>query len=309
MFEEAQNKFNDFKKIVRRSRSEKFTIFLVVSLFLFFCTAFVAGTYIINNQSKKEENNVQDDQIGERDKNNTNTPKAKGQDNIPSSATPTSTNLPSPTPTSSPNIASKCSVNVLADENSQMAAKLVYGLYNESGGSNTMVGAQWDFDGDGSWDTDVSLQNGTITHTFPSQGTYNVRLRLELTDGSFTEPCTKQLSLPMGVQVSYEGFVFSDTNCNKVWDPGEGYLSGVEVTFVRLPGYSVYKKLTSDENGKFSFTSVIDAGDNLTVIPSAKLIPNYSDVYQAPSYTLNSQHPTASGWLSLIPNENVPVCH
>jgi len=280
----------------------------IIILVVVFAISVGVGAFYLVNKSQIEKTASPEQKVID----STQTPSPESEEpSITKTKSPTPTIKKQPTlvPTTKPPSQSTayCKVVTYADEGSNMSVKFVYGLYN--GGSNTMAGAQWDFDGNGSWDTDMSIQNGTKTFNFQSVGTYNARLQLKLSDGSIIGPCSSPVTVPQGIKVGFSGKVFSDTNCNKVWDPNEGYLSGVKVIIVRVPDYTTYRELTSDSEGNFSFTSNINAGENLTINPSAELLPNYSKVYYAPNYTLNSSTLTASGWLSLIPNENVVNCH
>ncbi|OGM27721.1 hypothetical protein A2962_02585 [Candidatus Woesebacteria bacterium RIFCSPLOWO2_01_FULL_39_61] len=284
---------------------QKGVIHLFIPLIIFLVVLVGGGLYL--SLSKRRENTTQqsaaitetplEDQIEP-----SNAPTLTKPSNTPM---PTKTVTPTPKPTSQST--AYCKIVTYADEESSMSIKFVYGLYN--GGNKYMSGAQWDFDNNGSWDTDMSVQNGSITHQYSSPGNYTIRLQLKLSDGSITGVCSASVTVPQGISVTFGGKVFKDVNCNKVWDPNEGYLSGVQVKIVRLPDYSLYKELTTDSGGNFFFTSNIGSGENLTINPSVTIIPNYSIVYYAPNYTLNSANPSQSGWLSMVPDENVPNCH
>lgn len=127
---------------------------------------------------------------------------------IVSIPTPTPTTRPSPTvgvsatptPTPAPVVRKNtCDVNVIYGklDPSQISSPLLVTLiYSFISYNNVyMTGAQWDFDGDGSWDTDMSQSNGTIEHTFSNSGTYNVKLRVKGSDGSITDVCSKSVTV------------------------------------------------------------------------------------------------------------------
>ena len=172
-----------------------------------------------------------------------------------------------------------------------------------------MTDAQWDFDGDGNWDTGWSQSNGTINHNFQNTGTYNVRLHLKMSDGNETSVCTKSVTVPQGFQVSFSGSVFSDINCNNVWDPGDVFVGGVTVNIFRQPAFSLYKTLTTDSSGNFSFSALLNSGESLTVHPSAVAPPYYKIYHSTPDYTLNIAYPNSSMTIAIVPAANVGNCH
>lgn len=57
----------------------------------------------------------------------------------------------------------------------------------QAGGSFTISGYQWDFDGDGTWDEDVS--ENPVSHTYINPGTYSPVYRVKGSDGSLSETC------------------------------------------------------------------------------------------------------------------------
>lgn len=140
-------------------------------------------------------------------------------------STQTANPTPTPTPTSTPVPVKKntCDINVIYGKLGGAASDplLVTLVYSFSGYNNVyMTGAQWDFDGNGSWDTDLKQSNGTIEHTYSQSGTYNVKLQLQGSDGSITDVCTKSVTVssptpapsPIAAQscsgVSIEGATF-----------------------------------------------------------------------------------------------------
>lgn len=237
-------------------------------------------------------------------------------------ATPTSTSKTTPvatkTPTQSPQVTlvptqkpvSKgvCGVNAITVADNLNGVWLTYSL--TSSANAYMTEAQWDFNGDGTWDTDMSPQNGSITRTFDN-GIHTVKLRLKISNGGITDVCSKNISVPVGISVSFSGQVFSDNNCNNTWDPGEDFVPGITVNIFRQPENSLFKTLTTDSGGNFGFSTVIPTDDNLTIRPGAvgTLTPPYYKIfYDQPSYTLNTSHTSASNTISIIPAENTGAC-
>lgn len=105
--------------------------------------------------------------------------------------TPTSTPTPTPLPKST------CAVEVPSISGTDpLTANLAYSA--KYSGNKYVAGAQWDFTGDGSWDTDMSLSNGSLAHTFSSAGSYTIKLRLKMSDEELTETCSKTITLTSG---------------------------------------------------------------------------------------------------------------
>ncbi len=100
---------------------------------------------------------------------------------------------PTPTPTPTPLPKTTCSINV--GSINSLTVQFIYSANIYSPTNKYMTGAQWDFDSNGSWDTDMSQSNGNISHTYPNAGTYNVRLHLQMSDGEITDACSTTITL------------------------------------------------------------------------------------------------------------------
>ncbi|MBI2338427.1 hypothetical protein HYU95_04560 [Candidatus Daviesbacteria bacterium] len=229
------------------------------------------------------------------------------------SPTPKPTNKPTPTNTPAPAPKSSCGINVLAtplDPNSNfdnpLTVQLTYSA--NSVGNKYMTGAQWDFDGNGSWDTDMSQSNGSITHTFPNSGSYNVKLQLKMSDGEITPTCSKTVTVPMGITVRLTGQVFNDKNCNGIKEPDEQGVSGVTVNIFKIPEYYVYTTLTSDSNGNYNLTRVIDPQGSLSIKPSHVAAPGYKINTDQVPVALSSGQTSINKDLPMVPNENIGLC-
>ncbi|MFV1917589.1 MAG: PKD domain-containing protein [Patescibacteria group bacterium] len=226
---------------------------------------------------------------------------------IPSSTTgPVFSISPTVVPSVNPVPTSTCGIVTSVSGSNPLAVNLAYSVTPVN--NSYMTGAQWDFDGNGSWDTDLSQSNGSTTHTYPTSGTYKVKLRLQMSDGTFTNTCSKSVTVPQGFEVSLKGKIFEDVNCNNTWDPGEGYLSGVTVNFFKVPEYSLYKTLTTDSGGNFNLSVLLNSGDSVTLNPAPIALWGYKIRFQVPSYTLNSSSPNASTAISMVPASNIGSC-
>ncbi len=62
-----------------------------------------------------------------------------------------------------------------------------------AGSSGGMVGYQWDYTGDGSWDTEVSPN--AINYTYQTAGTYNVKMRVLGSNGEYSNTCQTTLTV------------------------------------------------------------------------------------------------------------------
>jgi hypothetical protein len=239
--------------------------------------------------------------------------------NAPSSDKPSTT--PSPTPkannitqdttqTQTPSPTQKpysCEINTSANEINSMALNLVYGA-NYQSGNNYVTGVQWDFDGNGSWDTDMAIANGNISHTYPSPGNYTVKMQLQMSDGGFTDVCSKSVTLPQGVTVSLTGQVYSDENCNDTQEPNEPGIANVTVNIFRYPENSLYTTVTSDSSGNYNLTRNINSGDGLSIIPGDVAAPYYKIFFDRHPITLNSVQSSINQNLPQVPAANTEQC-
>lgn len=71
---------------------------------------------------------------------------------------------------------------------------LIYGVANINS-SASVTGIQWDFNGDGTWDTDFSLTNGNLNHTYSDTGVYNIKMHVQLSDGRITDTCSASIAV------------------------------------------------------------------------------------------------------------------
>ena len=215
---------------------------------------------------------------------------------------PTQTVTPTTKPTSSPTSSSTkntCDINVIygklgGGSSDPLLVTLVY-AYNSRNGAY-MTGAQWDFDGNSSWDTDMSQSNGTIEHTYSSGGIYNVKLQLKGSDGTTTDVCSKSVTLAGVVDVTLKGQVYKDINCNKNKDSGDTGIAGVKMS-VDSNG-QVLDYVTTDSSGNYSFTKKVspEVSLPLTLGPA-----DYNYNFFALSTTLSKNNPTIT--------LDVPLCY
>jgi PKD repeat protein len=104
-----------------------------------------------------------------------------------------------PTPTqveSEPETSGYCEIN--ADKTSgsvPLTVNFTYtyvAIYTKA--DNWVTGIQWDFDGDGNWDTEMGNEQTNIrpTHNYVA-GNYTARMRIQLKSGYTTDVCTKEI--------------------------------------------------------------------------------------------------------------------
>lgn len=220
--------------------------------------------------------------------------KSKSQTPSPTSAPKTgSTNsTPTPTPTSSVQ-KNSCVINVIygrlgAADSDPLLVTLVYSFNSHN--NAYMTGAQWDFDGNGTWDTDLKQSNGTIEHTYSSGGNYTAKLKLQDSNGDMTDICSNSFSLSSAIDVSLNGQVFRDLNCNNSKDSGEGGISGVKFTIMSSSGM-VYQNTTTDQNGNYSFSKRIAINSSLPLLISTA---DHSYYFDSKYVTLNQQNNSAT---------------
>jgi len=240
----------------------------------------------------------------------------------PSIIAPTTTPEPTATPTSSPTSTptptppSTCGVNALAaplnpEESFDNLLTLLLTYAASYKVNKYVVAAQWDFDGNGSWDTDMSLSNNQIPHTFPSYGNHTVKLRLKMSDGEITADCSKVVTVPMGIEVKVSGKVYSDDNCDDYKENSEAGMPDVPVT-VYLEKTNTYGNLRTDTNGNYELTKIIDPSNYVLVQSTTESITGYtlhsSSRNQVQTYTLNNNQKQITVDLSQVPLDSVSMC-
>lgn len=222
----------------------------------------------------------------------------------------TPTPSPSPKPASTPIVVKKvstCSVNAPGvSEDDPMKLNLSAAVLTSGG--RYITGTQWDFEGDGSWDTDFSQGTSFISHKYSQNGSFNTRVQVKMSDGETTDVCSRTVTVPQGVKVSFTGQVYRDVNCNGIHEPNEGGISGVEVNFF-TPEYYLYKTIATDGNGYYNLSVYINQGDALELKSSSVAAPGYK-LYQSsyPPTALNAAFPTINKDLPQVPNENIGSC-
>lgn len=95
---------------------------------------------------------------------------------------PTPTPDPSPTPT-----CEASSSAVLKSGTAPYTIRLEPFAAN-SGNDGGITGYQWDFEGDGTWDTDRFVDHGWVDHTYSEAGVYFPKYRVR-GHTNFSEPC------------------------------------------------------------------------------------------------------------------------
>lgn len=109
--------------------------------------------------------------------------------------TPTSTPIP-PTSTPLPNPPRELRCEISASPMAGPApleVTLTYIVLN-IGNDAYVTGAQWDFNGDGNWDTDLNINTGRVNYTYSDVGVYTVKLKTKLSDGRITE-CSSSIGV------------------------------------------------------------------------------------------------------------------
>ena len=68
-------------------------------------------------------------------------------------------------------------------------------LENTDINKDLVEAAQWDFDGNGSWDTSFDAASKTLKHTYSKAGNYTVKLQVRAQNNITSEVCTKNISV------------------------------------------------------------------------------------------------------------------
>lgn len=61
--------------------------------------------------------------------------------------------------------------------------------------STGLEARQWDFNGDGNWDTSFNIENAAPTYTYNEAKTYTVRLQVKTKSGRLSEVCSAQINV------------------------------------------------------------------------------------------------------------------
>lgn len=224
---------------------------------------------------------------------------------------PSSVQVAAPTPASPKNT---CDVNVIYGKlgggaSDPLLVTLIASFTSHN--SAYLTGAQWDFDGNGSWDTDLKQLNGNMEHTYPQAGTYTAKLQVQGSDGSMTDVCSKSLTVPSGITVKLTGRVYADVNCNDTPEPNEKGVAGATVEIMKMPEFFTYATLTTDSNGYYNFSQNIQPNDALSVSPISGVVPSgykINPYHHDPTFALNSNQSSINVDIPLIPYENVGAC-
>lgn len=229
-----------------------------------------------------------------------------------SSPTPTSTQAAPPSKVSTTK-KNTCEANVIyaklgGGASNPLFVTLVYSFTSSGSGNVYMTGAQWDFDGDGNWDTDMKQSNGTMEHTYSSGGNYNVKLRLQASDGSTTDICSKSVTVPSGVTVRVTGRIYADVNCNNFPEPDEKGVANAPVRISKLPEHSIYAELNTDGNGNFNFSQNIQLNDSLSVSVNSGVVPEgykSNPKFTAPNYSLGGSQTSMNLDIPIVPIDSI----
>lgn len=113
--------------------------------------------------------------------------------------TPSSTKTPAQTPTPSPTLASvtykpTCSVRSADNGYAPLKADLSYDVQPGSTNNLSVLAAQWDYTGDGSWDTPLDTSFRSTNYTYNQAGDYTVKLQLNTSEG-MTDICSKKITV------------------------------------------------------------------------------------------------------------------
>ncbi len=127
------------------------------------------------------------------------TPTTRPQTAAPTTI-PTSTPIPPPTATPTPSPKVVCLIQTTPSSGpAPLSVNFVYGAswYNTGyGGNDYVTNVQWDFNGDGNWDTsyDTSSQHPS-PYTFSSSGNYTAKMHLQTHAGLESDVCTATITV------------------------------------------------------------------------------------------------------------------
>jgi len=107
-------------------------------------------------------------------------------------STPAPTTAPTPTPTPAPD-KPKCIASSIPPSSGPAPLTVFLHGSGQGQGSSNLVGYQWDYEGNGSWDSDVKLD--AIQHTYTTAGQYTPKYRILGTNDQWSDTCTYPFSI------------------------------------------------------------------------------------------------------------------
>ena len=107
--------------------------------------------------------------------------------------TPTKQPTPSPTRAPTPTLIIKasnplCVASSIPPETGPAPLTVIlHGGGQAVGTESSLVGYQWDFENDGTWDTGVNIN--AVSHTYTSPGTFEPKYRIQESKGNWSQTC------------------------------------------------------------------------------------------------------------------------
>lgn len=241
------------------------------------------------------------------------TPSSDNQEKPKPTPLPTSTPTAKPTVQPTPKAVSgmTCGINSTTFGDNPLSVGLTYSFSTNKPGNFYVTAGQWDFNNDGNWDTSLNQVsvNGIYSHTFPGAGTYTVKLRIQINDGTILDCGTKQVIVPQGMSLTLSGQVYKDKNCNGTKDGGEDGIPGIEVHLTKLPERIQYATVTTDSSGNYRYSKNWLGEDTLVLeLYQQYVLSQYAKSAPTVAVTLSSTNQSATVDLPLVPEENVMVC-
>jgi len=89
----------------------------------------------------------------------------------------------------------------------------LYPFASIGGGNDFIAGYQFDFDGNGTWDTDI-IKDSPIIHTYGKEGNYQPKYRIRGTKNTWSEPCEYKRKVVVGEAPAFENEVISVDKIN-----------------------------------------------------------------------------------------------
>jgi hypothetical protein len=147
----------------------------------------------------------------------------------------------------------------------------------------------------------------------PNEGLNTIQLRYRNQHGDESTTYTRKFSVYYlkEISITLSGQLYQDLNCNNNKDSGEGGVNTpATINIFKMPEFSVYATITSDNNGNFSYSGKIKENEQLTLKPipvspaGYKSNPHYND----PELSFNSSNRSRQINIPQVPNENVDAC-
>jgi hypothetical protein len=148
---------------------------------------------------------------------------------------------------------------------------------------------------------------------FPKEGLNEIKLQYKNKYGDESQIYTRKFTYNKirYIDISINGLLYRDENCNAIRDGGESGIGTVAtVNVMQLPEYFIYKTVSTDSSGNYSVSGMIYENQSISLKPNPVSPSGYKShpTYTTPTVTLNKDNRVVTIDIPQVPNENVGDC-